>query len=283
MKVTVGLFGFGKTGSVVADEVIKDPECELKWVMRKSSALNGEFASRHLGYNHDEGKILSIKNIDWDTFYRDNPVDVIIDFSSSSAVAEYRAAAKYGTRIVSAISKYNAAEFRQIEELSQMTAVLYSPNITLGINFLIEASKVLRTIAPHADVEIIEEHFREKKSVSGTALRIAEDLGLDKNKHVHSVRVGGIIGKHEVVFGLPNQTIRIVHESLNRAAFGQGAIFAAKWIMNRAKGLYRMEQALALSVAAGDKERIAGNVKSTPSNELGDVHRKRSRALGAHG
>ena len=95
-----------------------------------------------------------------------------------------------------------------------------------------EASKLLQKIVPNADIEIIEEHFRGKKDVSGTAVRIAEALGLDQDQHVNSIRVGGIVGKHEVVFGLPNQTIRIIHESIDRGAFGQGAIYAAKWIMS---------------------------------------------------
>ena len=113
-----------------------------------------------------------------------------------------------------------------------------------------EASKLFQKIAPNADIEIIEEHFRKKKDVSGTALRIAEELGLDKEQHINSVRVGGIVGKHEVIFGLPNQTIRIIHESHNRAAFGQGAIYAAKWIMSREKGIYSMEQALSFIMAS---------------------------------
>ena len=246
MKLTVGLFGFGKTGSVVANEIIKDRECELKWVIRNSNAHENEFASRILGHAHDEGEIFSLKSIDLEHFFEENKVDVIIDFSASCAVAEYKNAAKVGTRIVSAISNYKENEFQLLESLSTQTAVLYSPNITLGINFLIEASKVLQRIAPQADIEIIEEHFKEKKSVSGTALRIAEDLGLDKNKSVHSIRVGGIVGKHEVIFGLPNQIIRITHESLNRAAFGQGAIYAAKWIMQKDVGMYSMEHALSI-------------------------------------
>jgi 4-hydroxy-tetrahydrodipicolinate reductase len=118
----------------------------------------------------------------------------------------------------------------------------------LGINFLIAASKVLQKIAPQADIEIVEEHFRDKKDVSGTALRIAEDLNLDKDNCVNSVRVGGIIGRHEVIFGLPHQTIRLIHESLSRAAFGQGAIYAAKWLMKKKKGIYTMEQALAINL-----------------------------------
>ncbi len=247
MKITIGMFGFGRTGSVVAQEIIKDEICELSWVLRKSTAMEGKYASHLLGFDHNEGMIYSIEDIDSEAFYQDNHVDVIIDFSSASAIENYKQAAQYGTRIVSAISKYDRFHLEQLKALGKQTAVLYSPNITLGINFLIEASKVLQRIAPHADIEIIEEHFRDKRDVSGTALRIAEDLGLDKRQHVNSIRVGGIVGKHEVIFGLPNQTIRIVHESLNRAAFGQGAIYAAKWLMGKDKGIYTMEEAVALN------------------------------------
>lgn len=249
MKITVGIFGFGLTGSVVAQEIIKDEDCQLHWVLRKTTKNEGEYASRLLGFDHDEGRIFSVENIQYDTFFKDHFVDVIIDFSAAMAVEEYKNAVKYGTRIVSAISHYDKIHLAQLKELSYKTAILYSPNITLGINFLIEASKVLQRIAPHADIEIIEEHFRDKRGVSGTALRIAEDLGLDKKQHVNSIRVGGIVGKHEVVFGLPNQTIRLTHESLNRAAFGQGAIYAAKWLMGKQTGIYTMEEAVALSFA----------------------------------
>ena len=53
--------------------------------------------------------------------------------------------------------------------------------------------------------------------------------------------VGGIVGKHEIVFGFPNQTVRLIHESISRKAFGQGDIFAAKWLVNIPNGLYSME------------------------------------------
>lgn len=247
MKIKVGLFGFGKTGSMVAQEIIKDDFCELSWVMRKSSVHKGDYASHLLGFNHDEGKLFSIEKTDFDTFFKFHRVDVIIDFSSASAVDFYQKAAQYGTRIVSAISEYDEIHLQQLNRLGKQTAVLYSPNITLGINFLIEASKVLQRIVPHADIEIIEEHFRDKKGVSGTALRIAQNLGLNKDIHVNSIRVGGIVGKHELIFGLPDQTIRITHESISRSAFGQGAIYAAKWLMGKEKGTYTMEEAVSFN------------------------------------
>jgi len=68
------------------------------------------------------------------------------------------------------------------------------------VNFLLGAllARACLYIVPNADIEIIEEHFRGKKDVSGTAVRIAEALGLDWGQHVNSIRVGGNVGKHEV-------------------------------------------------------------------------------------
>lgn len=244
MKISIGLFGFGRTGSTVANEIINDTGCDLKWVIRQSDVNVGEYASHLLGHLHEEGLIHSLHNIDFDRFYEENKVDVIIDFSNSCAVKEYENAVTYGSKIVSAISNYEPEDIRHLKELSDQTAILYSPNITLGINFLMEASKLLQNVVPDADIEIIEEHFKDKKDVSGTAIRIAEALDLNKEEHINSIRVGSIVGKHEVIFGLPHQTIRIIHETHNRAAFGQGAIYAAKWIMNEKNGIYTMEQAL---------------------------------------
>lgn len=251
MSVKIGLFGFGRTGAVVAKEIILDKECELIWVMRKSLKEEGSYAGQLLGLEKDEGKIHSVRHTDFETFFEQHKADVIIDFSASCSVDEYKNAARVGTCVVSAISNYKINDFKKLEKLSEQVAVLYSPNITLGVNFLIEASKLLQKIAPNADIEIIEEHFTGKKDVSGTALRIADDLGLDRDTKVNSIRVGGIVGKHQVVFGLPNQTIRLIHESLNRAAFGQGAIYAAKWIMGKDTGIFSMEQALQLTMAQG--------------------------------
>lgn len=243
-QITIGLFGFGKTGSIVAQEIIKDESLCLSWVIRKSEVNHGEYVSRLLGFDQDEGRLYSAQHIDFDSFFVANRVDVIIDFSDLSSVKEYQSAVNQGIRIVSAISNYDDDNFEMLIKISKETAVLYSPNITLGINFLIEASKLFRKVAPNADIEIIEEHFKEKKSISGTAVRIAQDLGISSEDHVKSIRAGGVVGTHEVIFGLPNQIIRIKHESLNRAAFGQGAIYAAKWILNKEKGMYSMEEAI---------------------------------------
>ena len=240
-KIRVGLFGFGKTGKLVAGEFIKDDRFDLKWVVKRTKKRGESFASRLLGYETKTGAIHAVDQLE-PRFFAKNPVDVLVDFSSAQGYRGYAAAPAAGVRIITAISKYAPEDLAALKAMAKKTAVLVSPNITLGINFLLVASQVLQKIAPHADVEIIEEHFRDKQEVSGTALKLAQALGLEKSKHVNSIRVGGIVGKHEIVFGLPNQTIRLVHESISRAAFGQGAIFAAKWLVDKGPGLYTMEQ-----------------------------------------
>ncbi|QDK45693.1 dihydrodipicolinate reductase [Bdellovibrio sp. ZAP7] len=243
MPLKIGLFGFGRTGSVVAKEITNDPSLSLKWVCRRSTDPSIPFASRVLGYTEDFAPFISFDEMD-DSFLRTNPVDLVIDFSSGNTTSIYEKIAAFNIKVVSAISNYSSEEIEKVKSASQGTAILYSPNITLGINWLIMASKILKQMIPHADIEVIEEHFRQKKDISGTALKLARHLDLDPQEHVNSIRVGGIVGKHEVIFGLPYQTIRLVHESINRAAFGTGAIFAAKWLQSQPQGFYSMEQAL---------------------------------------
>jgi 4-hydroxy-tetrahydrodipicolinate reductase len=243
-KIRIGLFGFGKTGKLVANEFLKDDSCSLEWVVRKGYESHHKYASQLLGYEFEAGDIFSLADIT-DTFFLERRVDAIVDFSSAAGAYEYQAATELQIPIVSAISKYGERELRQLREYAESTAVLYSPNITLGINVLLVAAQILQKIAPHADIEIVEEHFKGKSEVSGTAKKIAEALNLDAKLHVHSIRVGGIVGSHQIIFGMPNQTIRLSHESISRAAFGQGAIFAVKYILQQPTGMYHMENIIA--------------------------------------
>lgn len=243
MSIRVGLFGFGRTGAAVAKEIVSDPAFSLQWVCRRTIQPELSYASHSLGFDDNFAPFIAFKDLNHE-FLQKHPVDVMIDFSSTSACQVYDLLVKSGTRIVTAISKYSPEDLAVIEKASAQSAVLYSPNITLGINWLMIASKILKKIVPHADIEIVEEHFRSKNEVSGTALRLANHLDLEPKKHVNSIRVGGIVGRHEVIFGLPNQTIRLTHESINRAAFGAGAVFAGKWLADKPPGFYTMEQAI---------------------------------------
>jgi 4-hydroxy-tetrahydrodipicolinate reductase len=241
----VGLFGFGRAGKAVATVLLQREETDLCWVIRKTKRLEHRSVPEFLGIEHNNQGYIFPKD-EWTPaqLLDTHPVDVIIDFSSPDAILDYgEEAAKRGIAIVSAISTYPAQTIALLKELSEQTRILWSPNITIGINFLMLAAKILKTIAPYTDIEIVEEHFKNKKEVSGTAIRISEALSLPETD-IKSVRAGGIVGRHEIIFGFPYQTVRLIHESIQREAFGDGALFAAKNLIDKKKGFYTMENLL---------------------------------------
>lgn len=241
MSIRVGLFGFGRTGSMVAKEIANDPNLSLEWVCRNNVPANFTYVSHALGFDDNFAPFVSFEKLD-QQFLEKFPVDIMIDFSSSAAAKAYDLLTSNGIKVVSAISKYTQQDLELVKKSSLKSAVLSSPNITLGVNWMMMTSMILKKIIPLADIEIVEEHFRDKNEVSGTALKLADKLEIDPVKHVNSIRVGGIVGKHEVIFGLPYQTIRLTHESISRSAFGTGAIFASKWLIQQPSGFYTMEQ-----------------------------------------
>lgn len=238
----VGLFGFGKAGKSVATVLLNDHSVILEWVVRSRRILDHRSVPEFFGIQSEEpGLIYSIDDFKKITENSQLLVDAIIDFSSKDSIYEYGEYAKNnGIIIVTAISHYPEKTIRYLKELGKETRVLWSPNITVGINFLIFAAKKLKEIAPNADIEIVEEHFKAKQEKSGTAKIIARELDVSES-NIKVIRAGGIIGHHEVLFGFPYQTVRISHDSISREAFGNGALFALNNIKDKKNGFYKME------------------------------------------
>jgi len=241
----VGLLGFGKTGKAVASILLQSDEVKLQWVIRKSHNLEHRSVPEFLGITSTEpGFIYSAEEFTAHELLNKLPVDVIIDFSSEEGIEYYgEEARKQKISVVSAISSYPSTKIEFLKYLSEKTRVIWSPNITIGINFLIIAAKILKKIAPYSDIEIVEEHFKGKPEVSGTAKKIAKALDLQEEA-IKTIRAGGIIGVHEILFGFPYQTVRLKHESITREAFGNGVLFAARHICDKEIGLYSMEDLL---------------------------------------
>ncbi|MGG7035901.1 MAG: 4-hydroxy-tetrahydrodipicolinate reductase [Flavobacterium sp.] len=241
----IGLIGFGKTGKSVASILLENKNFCLEWVLRQSTVLEHRSVPEFFGIQSDEpGLIYSSSKTTMEELLDKHPVDIIIDFSSSEGIYTYgELAADRKIKIISAISHYKEKELQLLKELSYRTTVFWSPNITLGVNYLLFAAKFLKKIAPWVDIEVNEEHFKMKQGTSGTAIKIAEALDVEK-ENINSVRAGGIVGKHEVIFGFPYQTVRLIHESISREAFGNGVIFVAENLKDKQTGLYNFEDLL---------------------------------------
>lgn len=237
-KIRVGLVGYGKAGKAVANVLSEDPRFELRWIARRSASAGQQ---THPGTGIP---VVSLEQRPFADLFENLPVDELVDFSSPECIHAYgEEVRKRGITLVSAISVYSEGDLAYARSLGRDTRVLCSPNITLGINFLIAAAKLLRKIAPFADVEILEQHFKEKPEISGTARKIAETLEVG-GERITSLRLGGIVGHHEVIFGFPHQTVRLTHESIRREAFGTGVAFVLNQLTGFDNGFYTFDEIL---------------------------------------
>jgi 4-hydroxy-tetrahydrodipicolinate reductase len=238
VMIKVGLMGYGKAGQAVAEVLRADPRFELCWVARGTTHAEAESVP-------ETGiPVIGLDRVDLHDWLDSHPVDALVDFSHPKAMLSYGEEVRQRQlMLVSAISAYSEEQLAYARGLGADTRVLCSPNITLGINFLIMAAKLLRSIAPFADVAILEQHFRDKPEVSGTARKIADSLSID-SEHITSLRLGGIVGHHEVIFGFPYQTVRLIHNSIERKAFGTGAAFALSQLATCDKGFYTFDDLL---------------------------------------
>lgn len=244
--IKVGLIGYGKAGKAVAQVLSATPGIALRWVAkRQPSPGNTEVLT-------PEGvPLITLTAGALESALASHPVDALVDFSSAEALQTYGEVVRHRQlTLVSAISAYSDEDVRYLQDLGRSARVMSSPNITLGINFLILAARLLRSIAPFADVEIIEQHFREKPEISGTARKIAASLDVTEDR-ITSLRLGGIVGQHEVVFGFPHQTVRLTHDSIRREAFGTGAAFALKELVLRPVGFYSFDDILMDKIRQG--------------------------------
>ncbi len=61
-----------------------------------------------------------------------------------------------------------------------------------------------------------------------------------------TVRGGDVVGDHTVMFLGTGERIEITHRSDSRATYAQGALRAARFIMDKQNGLYDMQDVLGL-------------------------------------
>ena len=193
---------------------------------------------------------------------------VIVDLTTPEAsVAHMKAAAKTATPIVIGTTGFNAGQLRQVRTLAAKTPTVLAPNMSLGVNLLLDlVGQVAQRLGDAYDVEIVEAHHRFKKDApSGTALALARAAGDALGRKLErvgvagrsgfaerkktdigllSVRAGDIAGEHTVMFGGIGERIELVHRAHSRDAFGRGAIRAAGWLADKENGLYGMRDVL---------------------------------------
>ena len=191
----------------------------------------------------------------------DGKADVIIDFSHhacTEALMDY--AVSTNTPCVACTTGHTTEELAMIDEAAKKVAIFRSANMSIGVAVLADFARRAAALMPGADIEIIEKHHNQKLDApSGTALMLANEIkeaktdatfvcgryGHQKRTSneigIHALRMGGVIGEHEVILATPTETITLKHEAHTRALFADGALTAAKFLAGKPAGMYNMK------------------------------------------
>src|SRR5690606_28017850 len=197
--------------------------------------------------------------------------DFLIDFTRPEGTLRHlEACLRHGVKAVIGTTGFDAAGKAAIEAAAKRTAVVFAPNMAVGVNATFKLLEVAAKILSSGyDIEIIEAHHRHKVDApSGTALRmgevVAQALGRDlKEVAVYgregvtgerdpstigfaTVRGGDIVGDHTVMFAGIGERIEITHRSSSRVTYAHGALRACRFLAGRGEGLYDMHDVLGL-------------------------------------
>lgn len=179
--------------------------------------------------------------------------DVLIEFTNPSATLEHlEKVVKMNKRMVIGTTGFSEPELNRLKELAKNIPVVFSPNMSIGVNIFFKLVAELSKVCPDGfDIEIFEAHHRFKKdSPSGTAKKLAEIISKEReikiNKiPVHAIRGGDIVGEHTVSFIGMGERIELIHKAHSRETFARGSILAAKFVARGVKpGIYEMKDVL---------------------------------------
>ncbi len=190
--------------------------------------------------------------------------DCIIDFSHhAGTVSMLEFAVSRNVPVVLATTGHTEEEQAAIRAAAEKIPVFFSANMSVGVALLCELAKQAGRVMSDAEMEIIEKHHNRKLDApSGTALLLAEAIRTVRTKAklifgrcgqgkrdpeeigIHAIRMGNIVGEHEVIDGTDTQTITLRHEAHSRSLFAEGAICAADFLIGQSAGLYNMQDLL---------------------------------------
>jgi 4-hydroxy-tetrahydrodipicolinate reductase len=253
-RINLGITGcLGRMGQHLINSSKKDKNFQLV-ALTESKIIKKKIHGIKLNLNTEN------------TFKKTN---IIIDFTIPKCTLEIlKIATKLKKRLVIGTTGFNKKEEGLIKRYSKKIPILKAGNMSLGVNLLMYLTEITsKSLGNNFLSKVYEVHHKHKKDYpSGTAIMLGEGIAVGKNKafykligkkylnkksfpygkkiNFNSLRKGEIIGEHEVRFSNGKEIISLNHESFDRALYSQGALTAAKWLMNKKPGLYSMRDVL---------------------------------------
>ena len=235
----------------------------------KSSRSNKNFKLVTLTENKPINKKIAGISLNLNTELAFKKTDVIVDFTVPKCTLQIlKIASKLKKRVVIGTTGFTQKDDALIKKFSKKIPILKAGNMSLGVNLLMYLTEIAsKSLNEEYLSKILEVHHKHKKDYpSGTALMLGQGIADGKNKNLYnligkkflnkksfpygkkinfnSIRKGQVIGEHEVTFSSGKEIIKLNHEAFDRALYSDGALTAAKWLINKKPGLYSMRNLL---------------------------------------
>ena len=253
-KINLAITGcMGRMGQQLIKSSNKNKNFKLV-SLTENKIINKKIAGIQLGLNNVEA------------FKKAN---VIIDFTIPKCTLEVlKIALKLKKKVVIGTTGFSKKDENLISKFSKKISILKAGNMSLGVNLLMYLTEITsKSLGSDFLSKVYEVHHKRKIDYpSGTALMLGKGIADGKNKNLYSlmgkkylnkksfpfsnkinfnsIRKGGVVGEHEVRFSSGKELIRLNHESFDRALYSEGALTAARWLMNKKPGLYSMRDLL---------------------------------------
>jgi 4-hydroxy-tetrahydrodipicolinate reductase len=253
-KINLAISGcLGRMGQQLIKSVRANKDFNLV-TLTENKILNKKIAGIKLNLNTNE----AFKN-----------TDVIIDFTIPNCTLDIlKIASKLKKRLVIGTTGFSQKEEVLIKKFSKKIPILKAGNMSLGVNLLMYLTEVAsKSLNDEYLSKVFEVHHKHKKDYpSGTALMLGKGIAKGRKKdfynlmgkkflnkktfpygkkiNFNSIRKGEIIGEHEVTFSSGKEIIKLNHEAFDRALYSDGALTAARWLINKKPGLYSMRDLL---------------------------------------
>jgi len=255
----------GRMGKLLLRAVVEEEGMMVAGAVERTGHPSlGKDAGEVIGSDNKSGIIIA-----------DNPEevmnkgDILVEFNvPGPTMSHLPVAAEKGNAVIIGTTGFSSEDKKEIERFSSKIPVLFSPNMSVGVNALFRtAGEVARLLGSDYDVEIIETHHRLKKDApSGTAIRLGEIIadargeklgdvavygrkGMTGEKKpgtigIHAVRGGTVSGEHTVIFAGDSERLELVHRAESREVFVRGVIKAIRFMSDASPGLYDMQDVL---------------------------------------
>ena len=255
----------GRMGRMLIEAVLASKDLQLTGALDSAQSATlgtdpGAFLGKDTGLHITADLAQGMRN-----------ADVLSDFTRpEGTLAHLAVAAAHGVRVVIGTTGFSDAQKQEIAAIAEKTAVVMSPNMSVGVNVTFKLLEMAAKALPTGyDIEIVEAHHKHKVDApSGTALKMGEviaqaqgtqladravyerygDTGarVDNSIGFATVRGGDIVGDHTVLFAGEGERIEIAHKSSSRAGYANGSLRAARYLAQRSTGLYDMFDVLGL-------------------------------------